>query len=158
MIYSSKQMFEITGETKQRIQYWVLKDLFQPVDKGKGVGTSRRYSEGNLLEIILVQALAPILNNVDFIKRILKHVRKEKPSYFAFPDNIEDRLDDDECILSVLFMSQNDIMVFVHGFEEAIEVMGRYLPSGFKSFQMDLNVLKKALVEKIRGGDSEKQA
>ena len=51
MPYSSKQTFDITGETKQRIQYWVLKGLFQPADKGRGVGTSRGYSEGNLLEI-----------------------------------------------------------------------------------------------------------
>jgi len=47
-------------------------------------------------------------------------------------------------------MSQNDIMVFVHGFEEAMEAMKRYLPSGFKLFQMDLNVLMKTLAEKIR--------
>jgi DNA-binding transcriptional MerR regulator len=150
--YSTTEMIEITGETKQRIQYWVLRNVIYPIDKGRGAGTSRGYSFGNLLEIILVQNLSQTSINIDFTKRILKHVREEKPSYFALPDNIEDRLDD-VCILSVLFMSQNDIMVFVHGFEETIEVMGRYLPAGFKAFQMDLNVLKKALVERL-GGDS----
>jgi len=148
MTYSSKQMFEITGETKQRIQYWVLKGLLQPVDIGRGVGTSRRYSESNLLEIMLAQALAPILNNIDFIKRILDEIKDIKPSFFAMSDE-KDRIDEDECILTVLYLSDNDIMFNVHSLEEAKEWISKYLPSGFKSFQMDLNVLKRTLIERI---------
>ncbi len=142
-------MFKITGEKKQRIQYWVHKDLFQPVDKGRGVGTSRNYSGGNLLEILLIQELAPILNNVDFIKSILTEIKNNNPSYFAMPYD-EDRLDNNECILTVLFMSQTDMMVYVHGLEEAQKCINKYLPSGFKSFQMDLNVLKHMLVKRIK--------
>ena len=54
-------------------------------------------------------------------------------------------------------MAQNDMMVYVHSLEEAKEVMERYLSSGFQSFHIDLNALKKALVDKIIGGESEKQ-
>ena len=148
MSYSSKQTFDITGETKQRLQYWILNDLLHPVDKGRGVGTSRRYSRGNLLEIMLIQALALILKKVDFIRRILNAIRETKPSYFALPDDCEYRLDD-ECILSVFFRSQDDIMVFVHDRAEANECIEMYRPDGFIAVSMDLNTLKKELMEKI---------
>jgi DNA-binding transcriptional MerR regulator len=149
MIYSSKKIFKMTGEKKQRIQYWVGKGLFQPVDKGRGVGTSRGFSEGNLLEISLIQTLTPILKNVNFIKSILNEIRIQNPSYFAVP-NAEDSLDKNECILTVLFMSQDDMMVYIHDLKEAQKCINEYLSFGFKSFQMDLNVLKHTIIERIK--------
>ena len=40
-------------------------------------------------------------------------------------------------------------IVYVHDIEEAKECIGEYIPKGFKVFQMDLNVLKRTLIEKV---------
>jgi hypothetical protein len=145
-LYTTTKMIEITGETKQRIQYWVLRGVITPADKGRGAGTTRMYSFANLLEILLVQTLTPILSNIDFIMRILDEIRKIEPPYFSVTGK-KDQTQKDECILTVLIQSDNAIMVYVHSIEEAAECISRYLPSGFKSFQMDLSVLKQKLIE-----------
>ncbi len=150
MLYSNQQMLEITGETKPRIQYWVLKGLFQPVDQGKGVGTSRRYSEGNLLEILVIQAITQNLPNVDFAKSILAEIRRTNPSFFSQLGDREDSIDKADCILTVLFESVNAIMVYVHDFEDATVCDRTYLSLGLRVYRMDLNFLKNTLRERIK--------
>lgn len=152
-LYSRSEALEITGEKNQRIQYLALKGVFTPADKGSGKGTARKYSKSNLLEILLVQSLAPIVNNVDFIKSILDEIRKTKPSYFAVRGHAEDSLEKGGCILTVLVESKNAIMVYVTGLEKANEITNSYLPKGLIAVQIDLNFLKTKIVKKIKGGD-----
>ena len=96
-----------------------------------------------------IQSLVPILKNVDFIKNILNEIRNSNPSFFVISSN-EYQLDNYECILTVLFISPDDMMVYVHNLKEANGCTNRYLSDGFKSFQMDLNVLKHMLIERIK--------
>lgn len=156
-LYTTTEALNFTREKKERIQYWVRRGAIKPVDKGRGAGTTRMYSFANLFEIQLIQTLDPYLNNIDFIKRILTEVRNEIPSYFTVI-NDQHRYDNDECILTILIGSVNAIMVYVTGLKKANEITNRYLPAGLIAVQIDLNVLKKALVKKIIGGDSEKRA
>ena len=146
-LYTNKQMNQITGETKQRIQYWILKGVFQPADEGRGIGTSRRYSIGNLLEITIAQTLTPILNNVALVANILNEIRKKRPTFFK--NSAGSGGDAEKNILSVLIQSENAILVYIHGIEEAKESMGNYLAEGFKCFHMDLDYLKAQLISKI---------
>jgi len=152
-LYTTTEMIEITGETKQRIQYWVLRGVIMPADKGRGAGTTRTYSFVNLLEILLVQTLTPILSNIDFIKCILDEIRKIEPLCFSVSGKKE-QTQKDEYILTVLIQSDNAIVVYIHNIEEAKDCIGEYLSSGFKSFQIDLSVLKQRLIEKVKGGDT----
>lgn len=146
-LFSNKQMNKITGETKQRIQYWILKGVFHPADEGGGTGTSRRYSFANLLEILIAQTLSPILNNVTLIVNILNEIRKKYPTFFK--ESAGRRKDARKNILSVLIGSENTIMVYVHNVEEATVSMSNYVSEGFKCFHMDLDYLKTQLIEKI---------
>ena len=152
-LYTNKQMFEITGEKKPRIQYWILKSVFEPADEGSGIGTSRRYSFGNLLEILIARSLARVLNNVAFIANIIKEVRKNYPSFFK--DTLTQRSPVGKNILSVVIQSDNAIIPYIHNLKMAKQCLDTYLKDGMKIFHMDLDVLKADLLMKL--GNIEKK-
>lgn len=76
-------MYTITGATKQNLQYWNMNGLITPFDCGQGIGTSRLYSYGNLVEITVIQYLWSLFpNNSGFVKYIMTRIRKDNPDAF----------------------------------------------------------------------------
>jgi hypothetical protein len=146
-LFTNKEMQRITGEQKPRIQYWVLKGVFRPALPGKGMGSGRRFSFGNLLEIAISQALATVLPNVSMIAVIMRNIRRERPSLFGVPSG--DPESHRESILSVLIQSPDAVVVYVHDLKEAREVLD-YLSKGFKIVHFDLDLLRRDLLEKVR--------
>jgi hypothetical protein len=145
-LYNNKEMYSITGEEKPRIQYWILRDVFRPADPGKGMGSGRKFSFGNLLEISVAQALTPVLSNVSMIAVITEKIRAKRPSFFEEPlDAIKQG---GRNILSVLILSPNAIGVYIHDLRGARQVL-KYLQKGFKIVHIDLDVLRRSLAEKI---------
>lgn len=139
-------MYKVTGETKQRIQYLVLKGVFVPADSGELIGAARRYSFSNLLEIMLAQALSPILNNVDIVKSILDQIRKEYPSFFQSVVNTSDST---KSVLTVMIQSDNAVISYLHDLDELKQCLDRNLTKGVKFFIMYLKDLKAELIKKI---------
>jgi hypothetical protein len=147
ILYNNRQMLEITSESKQRIAYWILKGVFKPADEGKGIGTTRRYSLSNLIEISLATSLSQVLKNVDFIRSVLNEIRKTCPQVFSSPEDGD--MPANKSILTILIHSENSIIIHVHGLEEAKRCLAKYVPDGFKSFNMDLAHLRRSLIGRI---------
>ena len=145
-LFSNRETLRITGEEKPRIQYWILKGVFRPADPGKGMGSGRKFSFGNLLEIAIAQALTPVLSNVSMIAIIMKNIRTERPSLFELSPSGAKSAGRD--ILSVLIQSRNAVVVYVHGLKGAKDVL-KDLEKGFKIVHFDLGVLRGELLQKV---------
>lgn len=88
-IYRPKDVFAITNETRQRVQYWYIQDLITPYDEGRGIGTSRLYSFSNLIEISVIQYLWSIFpNHLAFVRYVMDRIQQDNPAFFK--TSIED--------------------------------------------------------------------
>ena len=145
-LFSTKEMLAITGETKQRVQYWVLKGVFKPEDVGLGIGTTRRYSFTNLFEINLAQVLSRVLKNVDFIRSVMNEARKTCPQAFS---PAAEHIPPNNNILSILIHSDNSIVIHVGGIDGAKKCLAKYVPKGFTSFHVDIAHIRSSLLKKV---------
>ncbi len=80
--YNTKELQLITGESKQRIQYWILNGIISPYTPSAGTGTSRYYSFENLLEVLIVQTLSRLRIDIKIIANIMREIKQEIPGFF----------------------------------------------------------------------------
>jgi hypothetical protein len=147
-LYSNKQVLEITGEKRSRIQYWSLKGVFHAADPGSGIGTSRKYSFGNLLEIMITQQISIVIHNIGFVAGILHEIRNEAPrTFFDLTPNRTTK--SGEMILTVLIQSENAIVIYVHDIDKSEEYKRKWLPKEFAVVHWDLGMIKNALIDKL---------
>ena len=146
-LYTNKQLLEITGEKRSRIQYWILKGVFQPADLGTGVGTSRHYSFANLLEVTLAQEMSALLHNVDFITKVINEVRTKYPKFFEKPSKYQKITGKN--LLSVGYFSKLSNITSILNQKETNKALNKLTSKGFKFFAMDLDVAKAELIQKI---------
>lgn len=82
---SKKELVELLGLPPQTIQYYTDQGLVIPAENPRGRGVTRRYSEFNIFELLLIKELAKLGNDLKTIKQIMDHLRpsKGKPLVFS---------------------------------------------------------------------------
>jgi DNA-binding transcriptional MerR regulator len=71
MVFTKKRVSEITGLTPRQVQFYTEEGLVSPVESGGGRGRFRRYSKGNLLDLLVVQRLFSRGMTVGKIKSVI---------------------------------------------------------------------------------------
>ena len=138
--YTFKQVAQITGETKQRIQYWVLKGVLTPFRGGHatGTGTSRLYSYSNLVEISIGKGLTRYGIYVTCIKEIVYQVKEQLPELF-----IPQVTDIDN--MALIQISRDKVTVDTPGRNEYKEKADKLLYGTQVLFILNLGTLKNNL-------------
>jgi len=141
-IFSNQELIDITNEKRQRIQYLILKRVFEPYHPGSGVGTNRTYSFKNLLEVMIAKEISTIYMNVDHLKLALDFVRDEAPN--IFDKNVKVDL-----VLTIYADSQGAIGYWLKSTEQTLKEAKKWLPKGKKLLLIDLNAVKTYLERRI---------
>lgn len=102
-LYNTKEIKDMTGETNQRLTYWILKGVVVPADPSLGTGTSRKYSLQNLMEVIIAQELSRMSLNINIIKTIMEALRNNHQSFFQLPSKQDLKNTDKGFVLNIQF-------------------------------------------------------
>ena len=144
--FTPKKTYEITGESKQRLQYWNLKGLITPADAGSGIGVARKYSYSNLIEILLIQHLFRRLRNIDIVKEVIEKITEKNPYFFK--TSLEDPNFGENNL--VLWIDNNDTITahLVTG-QRADELHSEGRKHGYDVFSKRLDFLRTELSRRI---------
>ena len=70
-LYTKKQMAELLDVKPRTIQYYTEQELIIPKENPTGKGTTRKYSEDNIFQFLLIKQLSDVGLDLKTIKQIL---------------------------------------------------------------------------------------
>jgi DNA-binding transcriptional MerR regulator len=146
-LYPTKEMLEITGETRPRIQYWILNGIISPLDPSTGTGTTRRFSFENLLEVMITKALSNSRIDIKIIANLVKQIRRERSDFFK--KHTYEKNENNQLVLAVDIFSQDSTFSAVSTFKEVQKRISGMLKRGNLVIMLNLDILKSILIEKL---------
>lgn len=146
-LYTTKEARDITDESRQRFDYWILKGVFQPADPGKGTGSSRKYTKRNMLEIMLVKKLSCIMPNINFVVRVFREIEENYAGYFD--DLAEASSSIGRNILTLFLPTDLSLVIYIHDLNEATKTMRKWVSKG-QIHHVDLDALKQDLEARMK--------
>jgi hypothetical protein len=149
-LYSTKQMLEITGESNQRIQYWILNGVLAPSNPGSGTGTSRGYSIDNLLAIMVAKALSQNNFPIKLVAYFIKQINRDNRSFFKTlecPSDINE-----QAILSIKVNDMGGTLSNVTTFKELKGQIELLLRNDWPIIILNLDMIKAELKKRLSEG------
>jgi len=146
-LYTTSEVLEITGEKSPRVQYWILNGIVKPEDPSAGTGTSRQFSFENLLQIYIAQCLSRARISVKIVAHVMHQIGRERANFFKKGNYVDDP--EKQTVLSVEINSGGTAISRIHTLKEARESLNHLLGTGFLLLQLNLDVLKKILVNRL---------
>jgi len=75
--YRSKEIQRLIKVSNKQLTHWSSKGAISPLEDAEGRGKRRLYSWQNLIEAMICRELSRYVVEVDFMKHMLEHIRKE---------------------------------------------------------------------------------
>jgi len=79
--FSSREAAKITGCTLRQLQYWRENDVVVPTINATGTGRSIYYSQGNLMELAVMEYLLSLGLTFEVARDTLEALRKIEPQF-----------------------------------------------------------------------------
>ncbi len=147
--YVSREVFKILEVNAQQIQYWMLKGIFEPLDRGGGTGHTRTFSFANIMEIGLTLELVEDGLKLDSVASILNNLWEKEVSFFKLPVGKPKNPENQE-ILAYRFEKENSAFRFeIFPFKRTMKKLRFFYDEGCRANSINLDVLKADLIKKI---------
>lgn len=115
--YKARDIRELLGVNKNKLHYWILNGLIEPVENPVGTGTRRVFSLKNLLELALVQWLSINGYGLSYIKEMKAALDKfnpknKKSDYNIFMDVFENHCNK-ETLIQFYKIEENYVLFLI---------------------------------------------